>query len=77
LASAGQATLGGRGTPFFGMLASEKSVRGQASELLHFLVDGSQQLLEDAFQFVFGCVDNLDAETSDSIVKAARRHLEG
>jgi hypothetical protein len=56
------------------MLSPEKSVRGQATEVLHLLVDGSQQLLEDSFQFVFGSVDNLVAKISDSIIEAARRH---
>jgi hypothetical protein len=58
------------------MLASEKSVRRQATEVLHFLVDGSQQCLEDSFQFVFGCVDNLIAKISDSIIQTARKHWE-
>src|SRR5258706_2497095 len=57
------------------MLSLEKSVHCQASEVLHFLVDGSQQLLEDSFEFVFGCIDHLDAEIADSIIDAARRHL--
>jgi hypothetical protein len=58
------------------MLSPEKSVRGQATEVLHLLVDGSQQLLEDSFQFVLGSVDNLVAKISDSIIEAARRHWE-
>jgi hypothetical protein len=58
------------------MLSPEKSVRRQATEVLHLLVDGSQQLLEDSFQFVFGCVDDLLAKISDSIIEAARRHWE-
>ncbi len=58
------------------MLAAEKPVRRQASEALHFLVDGRQQLLEDSFKLVFGCTDHLNAETSDSIIETALKHTE-
>ena len=65
--------LGGYDSPLRGMSAAQESVCRKASETFHLLVDGGQQFWKNHLQLVAGRFAHLIAETTDSVIEAARR----